>query len=453
MGTKPKFDVANERAIIVALLRDGSARVKLGGLIRPEMFQGAQHREILKAVARCAADEELDEHIILHRAKRSVGGVHYLRALFETEPPENLEAHANDLVRDWARRRGNEAARDLVGLLRDRTVPFDRCVASATALVSALREPEMVWHSGERLIDEYLEVLRKRVAGELAFRSTGFKTLDRVLEEGYAPGLVTVVFGRPGTGKTTFVVDTVRRLLRAKQGKPRILVLPLEPGRIRFMDMLLSSVTKLPATMLRRRAADLDLDQVEDTGVKVRKLLSDGLLTVLPNPFVELDDWSNEAAMDKREEVIAALSPDIVVTDLFLRTLSDTKPEAVGRALFREQQMVRKYGYHSIAVHHANRDVEDEDDKRPRLRHLKGSGAWEEVADQVLGTYRERMYKPLVDDDVWEAQILKQRYGRMNDVFEADFEPDIYRLSRPRLSEGGPQESGPSMREDGGRVF
>jgi replicative DNA helicase len=292
--------------------------------------------------------------------------------------------------------------------------------------------------TGKALAGRYTDDLKSRWSGESRFVSTGYDALDEVLKEGFAPGVFAVVCGRTRNGKTMFVVDMIRRLLKGDP-KPRILVWPLEVGVIRFMDMLVSSVSGVDSEMLIRRPEEMGLDDRGRVQEKINKLIgSDDRLVVMDNPFYELgSEWTNDNAMGLTERVVAAGGWDIVISDLWDRKLVDHRPQALTTALFREQAMCQKYGFCSIAVHQLRRDIEKEKDKRPQLIHLKGSGAWEEVAGLVLGVHRERAYKPRMLRDDLEVEVLKQKMGDLGDVMVAGFEPWHCRLVGGRLGSVG----------------
>ena len=64
------------------------------------------------------------------------------------------------------------------------------------------------------------------------------------------------------------------------------------------------------------------------------------------------------------------------------------------------------------------------DDKRPQLRDLRDTGAWEEDADKILFLYRDSYYNKQSDDEYGaEVIVAKNRSGScgtVNLLFRAD---------------------------------
>ena len=447
---RAKFDIANEQTILRAAMADLATRRKVFGAVVADDFIGSVHRALFKALLACG-DGDIDTARIMLRAGSSdVGGREYIEDIFDLEVPLDVDEHLFALRRDSARTHAQLRADELVEVLKDKTQSYENCEKAAVNVLSRLRAPIVESSSGAALSEEYIETLKTRWSGGVTFRPIGYDVLEPVIFEGFAPGMFCVIAGRTRNGKTSFIVDMIHRLLAGKN-KPRILVLPLEVGATRFMDLLVSRATGIDIDLLVKRPGDLEIDQRQRVQRIVRKLVgTDDRLVVMDNPFYELGgSHSNDDAMDLTERIVAAGGYDIVFTDLWGDKLTDDRPQAVSSCLKREQQMCKRYAYCSVAVHQMRRDLEKEKDKRPKLHHLKGSGAWEECAGIALGVHREKSYKPHMMRDIIEIEVLKQKGGDSGFVMEADFEPWIQKLNDPRLKDADADQQ-PAYPADGG---
>ena len=436
--TRARFNIANERAVLVAALSDLDTRRKVSGVVTPTDYVMPVHRELYRALLFCGDGVVDAPKLMLKAGSADVGGREYIDGLLTETPPADLDAHMLELRRAAVRLHAVTPSEKLVASLNDRTVSHEDCERMAVEVLSGLKSANIIQSSGKALAKGYIKDLRARWSGDIGFLSTGYDALDTVLTEGFAPGVFACICGRTRNGKTMFTVDMVRRLLKGNP-KPRILVWPLEVGKTRFLDMLVASVTMTDTDLLIKRPGDMTLDDREKVQKAVWRLVGrDDRLVVMENPFYELGgNWTNDAAMDMTERLIAAGGYDIVLADLWDRKLVDHRPQALSAALFREQAMCLKYGFCSIAVHQVRREVEREKDKRPKLMHLKGSGAWEEATGLVLGVHREKAYKPLMRDDLLEVEVLKQKLGDLGDVMEGGFEPQFCRLRDPVIAGAG----------------
>jgi hypothetical protein len=138
------------------------------------------------------------------------------------------------------------------------------------------------------------------------------------------------------------------------------------------------------------------------------------LITFFKNPFRRFrnEKKSNDANLDLIQSILSDCACDVFIADLWRRCLVSIKPEHEEDALFRQQAMLEEMGIHGILVHQQrHKDVELRGDRRPTREGIKGSGAYLEITDTMMGTHREALYKD-VEDDSLEAFILKQRVGK-----------------------------------------
>lgn len=451
---RKQFDVSNERSIIAAACRDSAARAKVLGACTRDCFHD-RYAAIFDALAACGADEVVDVALVVHRAgAKACGGRGYVEQVFETEPPANLEVHIESLLKDHARETALADVKDWIGDLGDKTVDYDSVVHDGAQILRTLAEPTMLKASGVELADDYLADLAERRAGNVPFRSTGYDPFDEVLTYGLAPKLLTIGFGRPRNGKTSFMIDWIPRLLRQKD-KPRILVMSCEEDRFSLMDMLVCNVAELSIDWLARRTPDMTNQKFREVCGKVRRMIaSDDRLVILGNPYLGMGaDRDNESVLRETERIAATGGYDVVFHDMWQRSFPDKRPQRLQAALETEHHLAEMYGYHKVIFHQAKQDVEERRDKRPRLDDLKDTGGYNEVADVVLGMHRERAYNPATRRNVVEVEVLKQKKGVGGEVMEADFVGGQFRLENERLADireesRKTQQEGPQFMQD-----
>lgn len=432
--TQP-YDVNNERAVLAGVLQDRDIRRKVCGFLEAREFVGKEHRAIYKAVLSVGDETVLDTEILLlcDDSKDLERGL--IDDLFtKVEAPKNIDKHMLRVREDYRRACNMGAVEILAATLKDRSIPYSECVTATNQILSSLSDVGLDPRTGKALSSQYLETLQERRQGKCAFVSTGYESLDSMLTEGFAKGRMTVLCGRPRNGKSSLVADMVNRMLKCEP-KPRILVMPLEAGKERFIDMLVCNATGITISQLVKEPETLTTAQFEEVRRNVEKAVAtDDRLVVMSNPFFGIARWTDEAAMEKTEEIYATGGYDVVITDLWARKLPNAdKPDVTSKALFREQWLCQKYRVNSIAVHQLSRKVEERRDKRPELTDLKGSGAWEEAADLVLAVHREKVYKPFLEKDTVEVHVLKQKLGDAGMVMEARYHGGLFKLTDDRV--------------------
>jgi hypothetical protein len=131
----------------------------------------------------------------------------------------------------------------------------------------------------------------------------------------------------------------------------------------------------------------------------------------LKNPFKHDDKDSNARNLDLLHGILSDEACDVFIADLWKRCLADDDPNKEEKALLRQQSMAEELNQHHILLQQQRlKDIEQRSDKRPTREGIKGSGAWIEVPDTIIGLHRPALWKK-VEDDRLEAFILKQRYG------------------------------------------
>src|SRR5262249_23574089 len=112
--------------------------------------------------------------------------------------------------------------------------------------------------------------------------------------------------------------------------------------------------------------------------------------------------------------------------------------------LWRQLAIAKATRTHHVLVHHLRgKDVEQRQDKRPTREAIKGSGAWVDVPDTIIGVHRPALWKSGPDDKL-EPVVLKQRYGKWPLAVEFDHDPATGIISGGRTIEyEQPGERGP----------
>ncbi|MFN7628548.1 MAG: DnaB-like helicase C-terminal domain-containing protein, partial [Pirellula sp.] len=98
----------------------------------------------------------------------------------------------------------------------------------------------------------------------------------------------------------------------------------------------------------------------------------------------------------------------------------DPRQEQVAKIARRLKMLAREQNVPVLCLSQLNRQAEDSKDHRPRLSHLRESGAIEQDADVVMFVHREEYYRRAEEaaEVAGQAQIIiaKQRNGPIGDV-------------------------------------
>ena len=244
---------------------------------------------------------------------------------------------------------------------------------------------------------------------------TGFTDLDRMTGGLHGSELV-ILAARPSMGKTAFAMNICENVV-IKSRKPTLFI-SLEMAAIELIERMLCSVARVNGHRLRNGSLAAD---DRKRLVKISGELSTVPLYIDDSPTRNVSEIAGAARRIKRKENGLGL---IVIDYLQLiqpDSANDPRQEQVAKMARRLKGIARELNTPILCLSQLNRQAEDSKDHRPKLSHLRESGAIEQDADVVMFVHREAYYhKGDPDSGVseTEAQIIieKQRNGPTGDV-------------------------------------
>lgn len=455
----PLPDIVNELVVIAAACVDHEARRRLVSQCHPDGWFGAGHPEIWAVICELERRGLAYDPATVRQLSGGKVDTDYLDGLIRDRPqaPPNLGHHVDVLRWDHSR---VEAIRGPVSAfleaLRDPTADPERVrglarSASAsfegTGTLRYLRDPSA-------LAASQMAEIRRRRAGQARY-PYGIEGLDDYLDgplegqprlvPGAKPGQVTVITGVSGSGKTTL---TARIGLAQERLGRKVLYGAWEQGSGNTLELLAGMNLSVPRT----RLVTGQISDQEDGALEEEMLRLGDRVRFFELPFdrKRSEKRTNQKALDTVQEYVEAWARGggVVVLDLFRRTLAETDPDDEEQALYRLQAMAQETDAHFLLVHQQRlKDLENREDKSPTREGMKGSGAWIEMPDTILGTHREFLFKA-VPDDTMRVPVLKQRYGVWPLTIDLDWVAELGLVSGGRTVENArPGQAGGGMDE------
>ena len=261
-----------------------------------------------------------------------------------------------------------------------------------------------------------MERIDQRMRGTLGTDAveTGFADLDK-LTGGLHNSELIILAARPSMGKTAFAMNIAENVA-IHQGIPTLFV-SLEMSSMELADRLLCSVGRINGHRLRN--GTLPQDERRRL-VAIASKVSHGKLHVDDSPSRTVTEIAAAARRIKRVEGRLGL----VVID-YLQLIepdnpSDPRQEQVAKIARRLKGLARELEAPVLCLAQVNRQTEDAREHRPRLSHLRESGAIEQDADVVMFVHREEYYRRGDERDQFAGQaeviVAKQRNGPIGDI-------------------------------------
>ena|GEM_PF-2611250 len=440
MSDVVEFDLANERVVLATMAKDPAARRRLSFELEERDFGDPKHRvsfRSMRAMARGGLEWSEDTFSEL-AAGADFGGFSYVRALLdEYEPQVNLDYHVERLRLDAAKFEllseilpaASQACQDPEATATDLSQHARR------AMVRVENVGQRFTRRGPELRDVYYSELRmRRLVGGVPEGTMFGPVFDRALTRGFTDGTLSLVVGRPGHGKSTWLANYLRA--RRKAGK-RTYVCGWEMKDVDYLDMMVAAETGIPAADLALRVDGFSPAERRSVGEAVEYFTDSDFIAVERNPFTRLrkpeNRWStNERNLDYLEGVVQQECGryPLFAVDVIGKMLADRRPDAIAEALVRIREMGQGYGVHFMLLHHLNRDAAQ---GRPTLEGIKGSGGFEEEADIIIALDRPILRaspgRRRKISDVMDVWLLKQRRGPAPVCTRYKFEGSHYLLS------------------------
>lgn len=391
-----------------------------------DLFDTANQTLYREMVAMIQEGRALDVTLLVARLRRcgayeTVGGSAYLYQISQAVPNAAHAIYYADVVANHARMRaliqaGTEITRDGFDGLLD----AEQATSQAEQRIFALRDHQIASEPVhvKEILYRCLDELDRRQRGEQVGRvlETGFDRLDATLAGGLRAGQLAIMAGRPSMGKTACATDIARHAasdghlvlfisleMSSQELGDRILIAHSGVDGHRVRSGTLSQQDKLRMVESAGQLASWDLHLEDNAGLQVHQISSVarrlarrqkkplGLLVV---DYLQLIE-ENRGGRDSREQEVSRNS----------------------RALKR---LSKELDCPVLCVAQLNRKADDVGNHRPKLSHLRESGAIEQDADVVMFVHREEYYLHGEEAREKEGQaeiiVAKNRNGPQADV-------------------------------------
>lgn len=406
-----------EEAVLGAVMLEPGAMAAVVPFLRPEHFYRTDHQKLCAAFANLfARGVPIDVLSVREELKRTgdndlAGNADLFVTLGGAVPSIANAAYYAEVVRRKA------GLRDLIRAGNEIIVAaYDEQPDALALAESRIRALTLDADQAERVdnvtaLRELIEQAERGEADEAAL-STGLGKVDVVTHGGLRRGELWIVGGRPGTGKSTLVVNLFRNGLR--RGR-RMALFSLEVTRRQFLGNLLACTAGADSQTWR------DVDGWPTQWARVTKAadeLGGECEDAFRNCLIDDSGHLTPAVLNAKAERFAAGGPvDFVFVDHVQLVQSDgpangqtelSRLTDTTRAL---KLLAKRLDCVVIALSQLSRGSV-KDCRPPRLDDLRASGSLEQDADGVLLLHDEPSDRATLGrSDRHDIIIAKQRHG------------------------------------------
>ena len=314
---------------------------------------------------------------------------------------DHLDTYSKRLYEKYLLRRIVGQTRDIEKqAIENNESVYDTIVSAHANLgeLIALRPGEK-FDIDKELIDAINSITNK----ETKLMKTGYKSIDK-FSGGLTRGEITIIGGRPGHGKTTFLINLLSQMIHA--GLKVIFFNRELPNSEMIKKLITLESGKLSYSMVRKGVyEESEIEELQKAKQKIAGLYTEDKFLMFDN----IRDFSRSATE------ISKFKPDVVMDD-YIQLVQpsghfDSRRLQIEQLVNDYKWLAKEHQCSVVLASQLNRSVEYRDDGEPRLSDIAESGAIEQVAENVFFVYYEHKVNAKKDKNIIRLKASKVRYG------------------------------------------
>jgi replicative DNA helicase len=428
----PPQNLDAEKGVLGSMLLDPNLCDDVALMVRPDDFYADANQKLYASLL--AMHEEgsrIDVTLLMERLRgtgdlEAVGGAAYLAEVVHSVPYAANAVYYAEIVRNKATLRALiHASTEILRDAYEPTLDPQEMVSRAEQTIFAVhdkRTTDQIINIHDLLLEAFDRIDARMEHGEGVGVPTGFQDLDN-LTGGMHDSEFVVLAARPSMGKTALATN-IAEYVAIDANVPTLFV-SLEMARLELAQRMLCSQGRIDANKFRSGFLSKDdKSKLVEASAKLGK----APMFIDDTPARTCTEIAACARRLKRKQNLG-----LVVID-YLQLIQpddprDPRQEQVAKMARRLKGLARELKIPVLCLAQLNRQTEQgKESHRPRLSHLRESGAIEQDADVVMFIHREEYYHTREEAQekgiAGQADVIvaKQRNGPTGDVKLAWFD-------------------------------
>ena len=421
----PPHNLEAERGVLGSLLLDPRMCDDVVPVLRPDDFYADAHHKLYgHIVAMHDEGGRVDTTLLAERLRQAgdleaIGGPAYLAEIVHSVAVPSHAVFYARIVRDKATLRSLiHTSAEILRDCYDSSLEPREMLNRAEEAVFAVRDErsaDQVNSMHDVLLEAFEHIDRRLEHGGSTGIPTGYASLD-ALTGGLHDCELVILAARPSMGKTALATNVVD--YATVEAKVPTLFVSLEMSRLELAQRMLCARGRIDGCKFRSGFLS---GQDREKLVVASAELSKAPLFIDDTASRTVTEIAAAARRLKRKAKLGLIVVDylqLVEPD----NPKDSRQEQVARIARRLKGLAREMKVPVLCLAQLNRQAEATRETRPRLSHLRESGAIEQDADVVMFIHREEVglspEEAREKDVVGQADLIiaKQRNGPVGDV-------------------------------------
>lgn len=417
----PPYNAEAEQAVLGSMMLDKEAVYIALEILQAEDFYKDANQIMFTTMVNLEAQGEPIDMITLteelHRQNNmeKIGGVGYIAEVANLVPTAaNVRHYAEIVVEKAILRKMIRVSTNIVNRCYEECEDTHDLLDQAEKMILEIAEDRSF--SGLIPLKQVLGATLEKIEALAGNKNnlTGvpsfFIDLDN-MTSGWQPSDLIILAARPAMGKTSFGLNIAQNA--ALKGKVPVAIFSLEMSKEQLVQRLMSSEAMIDQHKLRTGHL-LDEEWIRLT--RAAQPLSTAEIYIDDTPAISVLELRAKARRLKAEKGLGLIVVDYLQLMQVGRRQENRQQEIseISRSL---KALARELNVPVIALSQLSRAVEQTQDKRPALSHLRESGALEQDADLVMFIFRDDYYNLESEKPgIAEIIIAKHRNGPTGSV-------------------------------------
>jgi len=411
----PPQNIEAEQSILGGILIDNTNIYQVIEIIDSSDFYRESHAKIYKAILDLYSKSEPADLITLSDILQKkgqldeVGGPAYLSQLVDSVPAaSNIVNYARIIKEKSVLRKIVNVSLEIATTALEDVKDVDNFIDKAEKQIFEITENRVKrgYYELKEVTSQVLIEIMKRIKDKhhITGVSTGYKNLDLSMS-GFQPANLIIIASRPSVGKTA--LGTNIALNAALQQEVPVGFFTIEMSKEEVVKRMLCSHAKIDSQRLRSGyLTDKEAERLLTAAKEIEKAP------------IYIDDTSTISVLElraKARRLKAEHDVGIIFVD-YLQLVQgprdvDTREQEISYISRSLKSLSKELNIPVVAMAQLSRQAEMKQNERPKLAHLRESGAIEQDADLILFLYREDFYNPKSQSKITEVIIGKNRNG------------------------------------------
>jgi len=419
--TNAPYSQEAEEAVIGAVLTNPQAFLTVATFLKSDDFFFVRHSYIWQALLRLHERKEPVDPITLSNELQvlgtlaEIGGMAFLTQLVRNTPTSvHAEVYGRMVERAAIRRRLMAVSDEIKTLAMNEQLPIETITVEAESKLFDVtdRQLKREFVTMNEAVGDYFDRIDHLMQNqnEPTGLPSGFRDLD-VLLGGFQKSDLLIFAGRPGVGKTSFLLSAA---VNAARLGARVAFFTMEMASEQLIQRIIAMETGINSQKLR--LGKLNAKEYS------RFVEAAGRVSNFPIYIDDTPALSPAQMRTKCRRLQHEYGIDVVILD-YIQLMNaggqyqNNRVQEVSYISRAMKELARELNVPIFSAAQLSRAVEQRQDKRPILSDLRESGSLEQDSDIVMFLYRDAIYNEAAEfPNQAEVIVAKHRNGPVGTV-------------------------------------